>query len=187
MAQSLHQEGVYGSSDTYNVILITDNIKGADVLNHRIRIKVKYNEPQAVEGGSRDGVSTLNPFIYKESTRNPGKRWEVHLTGRIPTAMVDDSYFGEEDDASDIEEGIFYVRKIQGKQKSDLDYPFSFYLLGVPDQDAYENLRNKLVRDENGHVTGRPKNESVAIDQIFAGYRNWVESNHTEDKDWYLH
>lgn len=187
VAQSLHQEGVYGSSDTYNVILITDNIKGADVLNHRIRIKVKYNEAQPIEGGSRDGVSTLNPFIYKESTRNPGKRWEVHLTGRIPTAMVDDSYFGEEDDASDIEEGIFYVRKVQGEAKSSLDYPFSFYLLGVPNQDAYENLRNKLVRDKNGHVTGRPKNESVAIDQIFAGYKNWVESNHTEDKDWYLH
>lgn len=184
-AQGLHNEKAYRSDNIYNVILVTNNIKGNDVLNHHIKFVVKYKEAIEITDGERDGVSTLNPFIYKQSENNPEKRWEVHLTNRIPTENVDDSYFGTEDDASIPEENIYYVRKVNSNGEI-TPYPFSFYLLGVPSQDAYENLREKLVYDKNGNITGTPKNERTSIDKVFNRYMNWVRTDHNEDKDWYL-
>lgn len=184
-AQGLHNEKVYRSNDVYNVILVTDNVKGNDVLNHHIKFVVKYKEAIEITDGERDGVSTLNPFIYKQSENNPEKRWEVHLTNRVPTENVDDSYFGTEDDASIPEQNIYYVRKLNDNGEI-TPYPFSFYLLGIPTQEAYENIREKLVYDKNEHVTGTPKNERVSIDKVFPRYMNWVTTNHNEDKDWYL-
>lgn len=186
-AHAVHQESDFNRKGTYNVVLLTNNVKGKSILNHHIKIAVDYINPiELASDEVRDGVSTINPFIYKVSEYDSSKRWEVHLVGRIPTEMADPTYFGTEDDASDPDNGLFYVRKIKEERGEEVDYPFSFYLLGVADQNNFENLRDKLVRDENGHVTARPKNESVEIGKVFPRYNNWIKSDHKEDIDWYI-
>jgi LruC domain-containing protein len=49
-------------------------------------------------------LDTFNPFIIANSTRGR----EVHLPDYPPTSLIDDSYFGTGDDASNPAAGIYY-------------------------------------------------------------------------------
>ena len=105
--------------------------------------------------------SEIDPFIFKNRENN--KRWEVHLPSVKPTSKIDDSDFGKSDDASKPDKGIFYVR--EGA------YPFAIFLSGANEKDLYKILQRE--------------NESKPIDQLYSGYKGWVESNGTKNTDWY--
>lgn len=105
--------------------------------------------------------SGIDPFIFKNQAN--GLRWEVHLPQTAPTSKVDKSYFGQGDDASDPDKNIYYVR--------DGSYPFAIYLSGATEKDLSKLLDRK--------------NESTPIDQLYNGYKGWVESKGSTNKEWY--
>lgn len=140
----------YEKSD--NVFLLTDNVK--ENMGAEYKVTVTYQSPETKE-------HTAGAFIYKNTT--DGKRWEVHIPQEKPTSLMDDSYLGQDADASKPEDGIYYVRGG--------NYPFAFFLAGANEQDL-----GKLLE---------PANESRAIDQLYNGYNGWVESNGSSNQDWY--
>ncbi|WP_052356202.1 LruC domain-containing protein [Bacteroides timonensis] len=105
--------------------------------------------------------SGAEAFIFKNEDN--GKRWEVHLPKRKPTSKMETSYFGTGDDASKPEKDIYYVRNGS--------YPFAIFLSG-----ADENSLSKMLDKAN---------EKTAVEQLYSGYSGWVESNGTQNQDWY--
>lgn len=140
----------YESGD--KVFILTDNVK--DNMNGEYKVTVEYSSPISQESG-------IDPFIFKNQAN--GLRWEVHLPQTAPTSKVDKSYFGQGDDASDVEKGIYYVR--------DGSYPFAIYLSGATEKDLSKLLDRK--------------NESTPIDQLYNGYKDWVNSKGNTNKEWY--
>lgn len=90
---------------------------------------------------------------------SPRDEVEVHLPMYKPTTRAKDSYFGTEDDRSG--EGLWYV---SGDKNN---YPFAIHLSGIDDF---------LIPVEK-----------ESIDKTYPNYNNWVDSNKTQDQDWYLH
>lgn len=135
-----------------NVFILTDNVK--DNMNGEYKVTVEYNSPISQESG-------IDPFIFKNQAN--GLRWEVHLPQTAPTSKVDKSFFGQGDDASDAEKGIYYVRNGS--------YPFAIYLSGATEKDLSKLLDRK--------------NESTPIDQLYNGYKGWVESKGSTNEKWY--
>ena len=127
-----------------------------DNVGEEYRVTVNYEEKSPATR-----QSDAEAFIFKNEEN--GKRWEVHLPKHKPTSKVEPSYFGKGDDASKPSQGIYYVRNGA--------YPFAIFLSGANEEDL-----SKLLDRTN---------ESVAIDQLYSGYSKWVESNGTENKDWY--
>lgn len=105
--------------------------------------------------------SEVQPFIFKNEA--DGKRWEVHIAQEAPTSKMNMSYFTQGNDASKPAKGIYYVR--EGL------YPFAIFLSGAKEKDLSKMLEEK--------------NERVAVDQLYSGYKGWVESNGENNKDWY--
>ncbi|WP_418982718.1 LruC domain-containing protein [Alistipes sp.] len=136
-----------------NVLFLTDNVKQA--AGSVYKITMAYATP--VENGS-----VCKPFIFRQKSGND-KRWELHLPFEAPTAGVDMSYFGQSDDRSVPEKGVYYVRELM--------YPFAFFLSGATESDVRPLLD--------------PANEKVAIDVLFPDYKGWAMSQGTTNKDWY--
>lgn len=66
-----------------------------------IRLIVSFTTPQDLNA---TGSAPFNPFLVINQIR--GK--ELHLPGYDPTDLVDESYFGQGNDASDPKNGIYY-------------------------------------------------------------------------------
>ncbi len=100
-----------------------------------------------------------NPFIIPREAPMP--QTEVHLPMYPPTERADRTLFGTGDDCSN-GSSLWYVSGVTNQ------YPYAIHLAGVT----------------GGFVV--PK-ESKSIDVTYPRYINWVESNLTEDRDWYLY
>lgn len=112
---------------------------------------------------SSSKTAFIQPFIYRsEGNQN----WEVHIPLEAPTAKMNSSYFGKDDDCSDLVHGLYYVR--EG------NYPFAFYLKNA-DIDAFKET---ILKREN---------ESISIDEFFPCFIEWSTSGGTKSTDWYLH
>ncbi len=105
--------------------------------------------------------STVQPFIFKNEEGN--KRWEVHIAKEKPTSKMNMSHFGEGDDCSDPNKNSYYVRSG--------NYPFAIFLSGATHKDLSKML------DKN--------NESTPVDNLYSGYKGWVESNGKDNPNWY--
>lgn len=140
----------YESAD--HVYRLTDDIRTD--LGAEYKVTLVYDNPIAKE-------SKAKPFLYRNTTN--GKRLEVHLPGEAPTSLMDRSYFGQNDDASVPEKGIYFVRS--GK------YPFAFFLAGAEEKDLKEMLDRA--------------NEGKNIDVLYPGYNDWAESGGKTNQDWY--
>lgn len=132
-------------------------------------IKSEINTTYVLELNYATGIATKNaasvkPFIYRDEANN--KRWEVHIPMEAPTAKMNLTYFGKNDDASDPSAKRYYVRKG--------DYPFSFFL-SEASVDVFKNTI--LLRT----------NESKKIDQFFPQFIGWSQSGGKENKEWYKH
>ena len=138
-----------------NVYKLTDDIKNE--INTTYIIELTY------EGGVKtSNAAKIKPFIYRNETNN--KRWEVHIPMEAPTSKMNTSYFGKQDDKSDLENKIYYVR--------DGNYPFAFYLSGV----SIDSFKDNILKREN---------EKKPIDQLFPKFIGWSTSNGKENTDWY--
>ena len=144
-----------------NIIYLTDNAKSN--IGTEYMFNVKHDE--ALGALYKEKKVKIKPFIYRDVD---DKRLEIHIAQEAPTNVADRSFFGTEDDASQPDKNIFYVRSG--------NYPFGIFLAGATESDM-----SKLFDAEN---------ETIAIDgdeehPIYPKYKSWVESNGSKDKDWY--
>ena len=139
-----------------NVYYLTSDFKGE--LGTTYILELSYKNPL----GSSADMASIKPFIYRTSG---DKNWEVHIPMEAPTAKMDISYFGKDDDCSDPSKGLYFVR--EG------NYPFAFYLHGV----NISVFEDTILKREN---------ESMRIDQFFPGFLEWSTSNGAKNQDWYL-
>lgn len=97
-----------------------------------------------------------NPFIFSNLNRGT----EVHLPKMTPTSKADVSLFGTQGDGSRPEEKLYYVVSHWLPQM-----PFAINLPGVKDFPIPE--------------------EQEKISDTYPGFKPWISSNGTTDKDWY--
>ena len=139
-----------------NVYYLTDNFKGE--LGTTYILELSYETPLA----SSEYMASVKPFIYRSEG---DKNWEVHIPMEAPTAKMNTSYFGTEDDCSDPSKGLYFVR--EG------NYPFAFYLAGANISVFEETILKRA-------------NESKRIDEFFPGFLEWSTSGGTTNTDWYI-
>lgn len=139
-----------------NVILFTDNVKTNK--NAEYKVTYKYGE----ESSNKKQETVVDAFIYSPSTN--GTRKEIHSPMQLPTSKADYSFFGQKDDRSIPDKGIYYV--------SDKDniYPFAFYLSNA-------NLNDiEALKDFD-------KNEKTAISELYPSFIDWAKNG--TNADWY--
>ena len=141
-----------------DVLLLSDNVKTQ--LGATYKITAKYPSPIA-----ETNAGTIKPFIYRtnRSGVSEGNRWEVHLPYEAPTPKIESSFFGQGDDRSIPEKGVYYVRADS--------YPFAFFLSGANETDIAPLLDLK--------------NEKTPVDELYPDYIGWVTSGGKEHTDWY--
>ena len=139
-----------------DVYYLTSDFKGE--LGSTYILELVYNTPL----NSSAELASIKPFIYRsEGDMN----WEVHIPMEAPTAKMNTSYFGTEDDCSDPTKGLYFVR--EG------NYPFAFYLAGANISVFEETILKRA-------------NESKRIDELFPGFLEWSTSGGTTNQNWYL-
>ncbi len=141
-----------------DVLLLSDNVKNQ--LGATYKITAKYTSPVA-----ESNAGSIKPFIYRSdrSGVSEGRRWEVHLPYEAPSDKVETAFFGQGDDRSVPEKGIYYVRADS--------YPFAFFLSGANESDIAPLLDLQ--------------NEKTPIDELYPGYMDWVTSGGSKNTDWY--
>lgn len=139
-----------------NVYYLTSDFKGE--LGTTYILELTYGSAL----NSSDELASIQPFIYRsEGDQN----WEVHIPMEAPTAKMNTSYFGKDDDCSDPSKGLYFVRSG--------NYPFAFYLKGA----------NISVFEE---TILKRENESKRIDELFPGFLEWSTSGGTTNQNWYI-
>lgn len=139
-----------------NVYYLTNDFKGE--LGTTYILELTYNSALS----SYSKMASIKPFIFRSEG---DKNWEVHIPMEAPTAKMNTSYFGKEDDCSDPSKGLYFVR--EG------NYPFAFYLAGA----------NISVFEE---TILKRSNESKRIDELFPGFLEWSTSGGTTNQNWYI-
>ena len=138
------------------VYYLTDDVKRE--IGSTYILELTYNTP--LELSSQ--MASIQPFIYRsEGIVN----WELHIPMEAPTARMNTSYFGQNDDCSDPIHKLYFVR--QG------NYPFALYLKGAD----INIFKETILKREN---------ESIPIDQFFPGFLDWSVSGGDSSQDWYL-
>lgn len=144
-----------------DVYYLTDYITGD--LNSTYIFELTYATAQSISK-----ISEIEPFIYgiRENKDGEHTRWEVHLPGYGPTEHMDMSYFRTHDDFSVFHTGGWY--------KSNIDYPFAFYLDNATAEDFFDTILN-------------PDNETVPISKFYPGFISWSRTKGATNADWYMH
>ena len=104
----------------------------------------------------------LKPFIYRDVD---GTRFAIHIGQEAPTKVADRSFFGTEDDASQPDKKIVYVRSG--------NYPFGIFLKGATESDM-----SKLFDAEN-------ETRAIDEDEVYPKFKSWVENKGKKNPDWY--
>ena len=123
-----------------NAIILTDNVKTNP--NAEYKVTFKYGD----KNSNKKQETSIDAFIYRPSKE--GNRLEVHCPMKKPTSKVDTSLFGQYEDCSKPNEGIYYVSNQENI------YPFAFYLSNANANDIAE-LKNF------------DKNEKKSISEIY--------------------
>ena len=137
-----------------NVILLTEGVKTNPTAQYKV--SVNYQKGQKLK------ETAIDAFIYRPSTDNT--RLEVHCPMERPTDQVNISLFGQEDDRSEPDKGIYYV-----SDKNNV-YPFAFYLSNATEKDIAPLLD--------------PNNEKTPISDLYPKFIDWAKNNGT-NADWY--
>lgn len=137
-----------------NVTILSDNVKNKMNAEYKVIYDYGKNSKKLKE-------TVVNPFIFRES--KDGMRREIHCPLQRPTSKVDISFFGQQDDCSVPERGIYYV----SNQKN--IYPFAFFLNNATVEDIAPLL------DIN--------NEKKAISELYPNFIDWAK--HGTHADWY--
>lgn len=147
-ADKLHPES--------NAIILTDNVKTNP--NAEYKVTFKYGD----KNSNKKQETSIDAFIYRPSKE--GNRLEVHCPMKKPTSKVDTSLFGQYEDCSKPNEGIYYVSNQENI------YPFAFYLSNANANDIAE-LKNF------------DKNEKKSISEIYPKFIDWAK--YGTNADWY--
>ena len=139
-----------------NAIILTDNVKTNP--NAEYKVTFKYGD----KNSNKKQETSIDAFIYRPSKE--GNRLEVHCPMKKPTSKVDTSLFGQYEDCSKPNEGIYYVSNQENI------YPFAFYLSNANANDIAE-LKNF------------DKNEKKSISEIYPKFIDWA--NYGTNADWY--
>ena len=139
-----------------NAIILTDNVKTNP--NAEYKVTFKYGD----KNSNKKQVTSIDAFIYRPSKE--GNRLEVHCPMKKPTSKVDTSLFGQYEDCSKPNEGIYYVSNQENI------YPFAFYLSNANANDIAE-LKNF------------DKNEKKSISEIYPKFIDWAK--YGTNADWY--
>lgn len=139
-----------------NAIILTDNVKTNP--NAEYKVTFKYGD----KNSNKKQETSIVAFIYRPSKE--GNRLEVHCPMKKPTSKVDTSLFGQYEDCSKPNEGIYYVSNQENI------YPFAFYLSNANVNDIAE-LKNF------------DKNEKKPISEIYPKFIDWAK--YGTNADWY--
>ena len=139
-----------------NAIILTDNVKTNP--NAEYKVTFKYGD----KNSNKKQETSIDAFIYRPSKE--GNRLEVHCSMKKPTSKVDTSLFGQYEDCSKPNEGIYYVSNQENI------YPFAFYLSNANANDIAE-LKNF------------DKNEKKSISEIYPKFIDWAK--YGTNADWY--
>lgn len=139
-----------------NAIILTDNVKTNP--NAEYKVTFKYGD----KNSNKKQETSIDAFIYRPSKE--GYRLEVHCPMKKPTSKVDTSLFGQYEDCSKPNEGIYYVSNQENI------YPFAFYLSNANANDIAE-LKNF------------DKNEKKSISEIYPKFIDWAK--YGTNADWY--
>ena len=139
-----------------NAIILTDNVKTNP--NAEYKVTFKYGD----KNSNKKQETSIDAFIYRPSKE--GNRLEVHCPMKKPTSKVDNSLFGQYEDCSKPNEGIYYVSNQENI------YPFAFYLSNANANDIAE-LKNF------------DKNEKKSISEIYPKFIDWAK--YGTNADWY--
>ena len=139
-----------------NAIILTDNVK--TIPNAEYKVTFKYGD----KNSNKKQETSIDAFIYRPSKE--GNRLEVHCPMKKPTSKVDTSLFGQYEDCSKPNEGIYYVSNQENI------YPFAFYLANANANDIAE-LKNF------------DKNEKKSISEIYPKFIDWAK--YGTNADWY--
>lgn len=139
-----------------NAIILTDNVKTNP--NAEYKVTFKYGD----KNSNKKQETSIDAFIYRPSKE--GNRLEVHCPMKKPTSKVDTSLFGQYEDCSKPNEGIYYVSNQENI------YPFAFYLSNANANDIAE-LKNF------------DKNEKESISEIYPKFIDWAK--YGTNADWY--
>ena len=131
-----------------NAIILTDNVKTNP--NAEYKVTFKYGD----KNSNKKQETSIDAFIYRPSKE--GNRLEVHCPMKKPTSKVDTSLFGQYEDCSKPNEGIYYVSNQENI------YPFAFYLSNANANDIAE-LKNF------------DKNEKKSISEIYPKFIDWAK------------
>ena len=137
-------------------IILTDNVKTNP--NAEYKVTFKYGD----KNSNKKQETSIDAFIYRPSKE--GNRLEVHCPMKKPTSKVDTSLFGQYEDCSKPNEGIYYVSNQENI------YPFAFYLSNANANDIAE-LKNF------------DKNEKKSISEIYPKFIDWAK--YGTNADWY--
>jgi LruC domain-containing protein len=150
-----HQYTVESTADG-DIYYLTDNVKR--YLGYTYLISLVYDKAQKM-----DNLADYEPFIWRELEN--GKHWEMHLPFCKPTSKMDYSLFGTQDDKSDPDKGVYYVRNSV--------YPFAFYLANARAADFAETILKE--------------GENKPISTYYPEFLKWSSSQGAVYPDWYLH
>lgn len=139
-----------------NAIILTDNVKTNP--NAEYKVTFKYGD----KNSNKKQETSIDAFIYRPSKEC--NRLEVHCPMKKPTSKVDTSLFGQYEDCSKPNEGIYYVSNQENI------YPFAFYLSNANANDIAE-LKNF------------DKNEKKSISEIYPKFIDWAK--YGTNADWY--
>lgn len=140
-----------------NVFLLTENLLSDQKTIFILELTYE-------NGAYESNAASVKPFIFRKEAAD--KRWEVHIPFEAPSPKMNYSYFGTQDDRSNVEAKIFYVR--EG------DYPFAFFLSGV----TIDTFTKTLLNNEY---------ERVPIGNLYPDFLEWSTSKGAQKKDWYKH
>lgn len=149
-------------------VMLFDNINAVPMsaywrVNTTFRRTVGYSEIIRLN-------HTFNPFIVVNGYLEK-RRVEVHPAYHAPTSKFNYGLFGQGDDKSDPQRGIYFVRnQLQG-------YPFAIHIMG------------NCYRQPNGAIYVMPDfpipEETIVMNNTYPNFAKWYESNGKDHKEWY--
>ncbi len=155
--------GELEGSGSFAVIRVFDNAKDHmgvfnTVENETLLDPVIFNvaitltNPQPL---NEVGLGVYNPFIWRNEA-GAGRGHEIHIAGKVPTHLVDESIFQTMEDNTDLSTGNLYL------SKSNLCWG-----IYIPQKFSYPAEGNDIT-------------------QVYLNFAEWVQSGGVLSPDWYM-
>jgi LruC domain-containing protein len=119
-----------------------------------VHLSIVFSSPQSP---TDIGMAPFNAFIVPGGLTSGQTRNEIHLPGYAPTALADAQIFGQQDDRTDANNGIYY--------KTDNNLPWAM----------------NVASTEYDHVI-----EYTPILNAYLKFASWAQTSGGSFNDWYM-